>query len=132
MSGPVIAIAGGILVRNGKLLLGRRSPSKRICPNLWDILGGRIETGESPEQTLARELQEEIGVIPTSVAALDVLSFIDDGTPVAFHVFRVDAWNGVPRLMNDEHTALGWFAFEEAATLADLAAVEYRELFRRL
>jgi len=128
----VIEIVGGLLVRKHELLLGRRSPSKRICPETWDVLGGHREEGESLGQALVRELQEEIGVTPIESVKLATLPFIHDGQEIGFHLYRVDAWTGEPVLANDEHTELRWFGFEEAAALPDLAADEYRDLFGKL
>ncbi len=128
----MIEIVGGVLIRKRELLLGRRAPMKRICPNTWDALGGHREAGETLEQTLARELQEEIGVTPLAFAWIATLPFVHDGRAAAFTLYRVDAWTGEPVLANDEHTELRWFGIEEAAGLRDLAADEYREVFRSL
>jgi 8-oxo-dGTP diphosphatase len=128
----MIEIVGGVLIRKRELLLGRRAPAKRVCPNTWDVLGGHREAGESLEQTLARELQEEIGVTPVAFAKIATLPFDHEGEAVAFTLYRVDAWTGEPVLANDEHTELRWFGMEAAAGLRDLAADEYREVFRTL
>ena len=125
-------IVGGILVRDGRLLLGRRAPSKRICPEMWDCLGGHAEEGETQEATLVRELQEEIGVTPTAMSLLVTVPLVENGAAVTLHIYRVDDWTGEPRLMNDEHTELRWFGVEEAAALPDLAAPDYAGLFRSL
>src|ERR671922_1793664 len=48
------------------ILLGKRSASRADYPGVWDVPGGHCEPGETPEQTLVRELQEELGVTPTA------------------------------------------------------------------
>ncbi|MGE0826317.1 MAG: NUDIX hydrolase [Candidatus Binatia bacterium] len=55
--------AGGIcLARNtGRLLLAQRS-HKVLQPGTWGTIGGAIDHGETPEETLVREVQEELGV----------------------------------------------------------------------
>lgn len=128
----MIEIVGGVLIRGGTLLLGRRAPTKRICPNTWDVLGGHREDGETVEQTLSRELREEIGVTPTESVSLGEIPFVHEGKTIRFHLYRVNAWAGEPRLANDEHTELRWFGFDDAAALPDLAAEEYRAIFKRL
>ena len=128
----MIEIIGGTLIRGRELLLGRRAPTKRICPNTWDVLGGHREDGESHEQTLVREFREEIGVTPTEWKRIAPIPFVHEGKTIGFNLYRVDAWIGEPVIANDEHTELRWFGFEEAAALPDLAADEYREIFRRL
>ena len=123
-------VAGGMIVKDGRVLLGRRSPHRRICPDTWDLIGGHLEPGETLAETLMRELGEEIGVTPTVFTAVAMIDFtVEAGEPVHFHLFRVSAFNGTPHLANDEHTALRWFALPQAAALPDLASARYRPIF---
>jgi len=49
--------------KNGKLLIYLRDDKAGISfPNHWDLFGGIIEEGESPEQALVREVEEELGI----------------------------------------------------------------------
>ena len=57
----MIAVAAGLTVRDGKLLIARR-PEGRHMAGKWEFPGGKIEKGETPEQALERELSEELGV----------------------------------------------------------------------
>ena len=60
----MIEIAQALLFdRDGKLLIYLRDDKPTIpFPNHWDLFGGHVEVGETPERALCRELQEEIGV----------------------------------------------------------------------
>lgn len=130
---PITLVAGGLILREGRVLLGLRSPHRRICPNTWDLIGGHVEPGETLEAALVRELGEEIGVRPTRFDPIAMIEFgIEAGRPVHFHVFRVDAFEGEPRLANAEHTALKWFTPEEALALTDLASPRHYPAVLRL
>jgi 8-oxo-dGTP diphosphatase len=125
-----VRLVGAVLVRDGRILLGRRSPRKRICPGLWDMIGGHVQAQETYEDALRRELREEIGVSPTSFRVLGQHQLT---THSEIRIYRVDAWEGgEPRLNNDEHVSLAWFAIAEACNLADLASHDLVAAFRRL
>ncbi len=122
-----ILVAGGMIIRAGRVLLGRRAPHRRICPDTWDLIGGHAEPGETLEQALVRELGEEIGIAPTAFHDVGTIDFTEEaGEAVHFHLFRVTAFIGEPHLANNEHTALEWFGLSEAAALPDLASPRYR------
>lgn len=49
--------------RNGQLLIYLRDNKPEISfPGYWDLFGGRVEPGETPEQALVREVEEELGI----------------------------------------------------------------------
>lgn len=56
-----LVVAGLITAGDGRVLLTQRRADQSL-PLAWELPGGKMEPGESPEQALARELREEIGV----------------------------------------------------------------------
>jgi 8-oxo-dGTP diphosphatase len=57
-------VAAGIIVRGGEVLIGQRRPEQPMALK-WEFPGGKIEAGESAEQALVRELDEELGIHAT-------------------------------------------------------------------
>lgn len=117
MSGDesVHAIVTGLLRRGGRGLLVHRAPSRRWYPDCWDLPGGHVEDGETPDAALRRELVEELGVVAT------VTGPADDhfrGTTFRMAVWVIDDWEGEPsNLEPAEHDAIAWMNYQETTTL---------------
>lgn len=128
--------ACAILINNGRILLGRRAPHRRAYAEKWDVIGGRVEAGETISEALARELREEIDVVPENFTLL--CSMLDRNLggrsgPAIYHMHLITRWSGAgPVLANSEHTELAWYDTEQASRLADLALEDYRPMFRSI
>ncbi len=113
-----IAAYGVIRDEEGRLLLARASPALTLRGR-WFLPGGGVQHGESPPDSLRREIAEESGLTVELGPLLDVLSdvrTIPDGT--SLHtvrlVYRVESWEGTLRPEVDGTTdAVGWFTLSE-------------------
>ena len=111
-----IDVVAAILERDGRFLLGKRSPHK-TAPGYWCPISGRIEPEESQADAVVREVYEEVGL---SVRAIEKVAECDthDGNAV-IHWWRVEALDAAPaRLANDEHSELVWATVSEMKRLA--------------
>lgn len=119
-------VVGALLVRDGLILLGHRTASRAVFPDVWDLAGGHIEAGETAAQAMVRECREELGIeIALPTQALD--RWQDDTFDLT--AFRVVEWKGeVRNCATDEHDRLAWFT-PEATVPLDLAHERYRRLF---
>jgi len=52
-------VTAAIIIKNSKVLIARRASDEKLAGG-WEFPGGKIEDGETPEECLARELQEEL------------------------------------------------------------------------
>jgi 8-oxo-dGTP diphosphatase len=126
--------AAAILVRDSRILLGKRAGGQLLYPNVWDLPGGHLEAGESPDQALIRELEEELGIVPTRFAQLDVFDELNPEKNGAhkYHVYLVTEWSGtIANRQPQEHSEIRWVPLETAHQL-ELADPRYLELFRRV
>lgn len=88
---------------------------RRVCllqneRDEWELPGGRLERGETPEKCLKREIREELSILVDVGRLLDVWVYeVQPGAEVLIVTYRCH-WNGkdIPRI-SDEHTAMGWF-----------------------
>jgi 8-oxo-dGTP diphosphatase len=110
--GHWIPVVAGFMKKDGKILVGQR-PENNSLPGQWEFPGGKIESGESPEVALARELNEELG-IEAEIGDLKLAcshSYGEVGILILF--FEVLYWKGEPRAKH--HMMLEWIEPEELA-----------------
>lgn len=77
----------------GEILIARR-PLHKHQGGLWEFPGGKVEPGEPPEQALARELEEELGITPTAFRPLLAVEHQYPDKSVRLEVWRVTAFRG--------------------------------------
>lgn len=109
--------AKAVVIYKEKILLILRDNNPNIAyPNTWNTPGGGIEEGETPEEALVRELQEEIGLAPSLVINLGTTTYTDDSI---VHRFYVPVTNSeFPSIhLGHEGQKIDWFTFEELLTL---------------
>nr|WP_145640731.1 8-oxo-dGTP diphosphatase MutT [Neorhizobium alkalisoli] len=69
----LLVAACALIDADGRILLAQRPEGKSLA-GLWEFPGGKVEPGETPEEALVRELEEELGIM-TKVACLAPLTF---------------------------------------------------------
>lgn len=91
---PIVNVAVGVLIApDGQFLLTSRPPGK-VYAGYWEFPGGKLEAGESVEQALRRELQEEIGVHIGPVVAWKEKLVDYPHALVRLHFCKVFEWTG--------------------------------------
>ena len=130
-------VVAALIVKSQMILLGLRTSTRTFYPNVWDVFGGHIDPGEHQHQTLVRELQEELGIIPTKWTFLETLMIsIPKSRGVQpyqlyVHLYLVTAWSGTPvNRQLHEHASIQWFSLAQAVQL-DLAHPTYPQLFTK-
>lgn len=124
-------VVAALIIQSQKFLLGLRSPAREFYPNVWDVFGGHVEPGEGHEQTLIRELQEELGITPTEWNYVETITAGTGADLLTLHLYLVTAWTGTPNNRQlEEHSTIDWFTLEEAVALP-LAHPSHPQVFGR-
>jgi 8-oxo-dGTP diphosphatase len=104
-SSPVHVVAGVIQDARGRILLARRTAGRDLA-GLWEFPGGKVDAGETPEQALARELHEELGIRIQASTPLIAVPQAYRNKRILLDVRRIGAWTG--NAVGREQQALAW------------------------
>lgn len=92
----MVQVVAAIIEREGRILICRRTREQSHSLK-WEFPGGKLEHGESPEQALARELEEELGVRQATGEELARYEYCYPGkNPILLIFFRVTHFAGEP------------------------------------
>lgn len=116
MERPLKWVVAVVLINErGEMLISQR-PEGKALPGVWELPGGKMEAGETPEISLIRELQEE----------LDIQVYEEDLEPLTFASYRYDTfhmimpiylcqkWEGTPH--GAEGQTLAWVTYKDLAS----------------
>lgn len=123
-----ITVAAAVIEKNGHILICRRRAADRHGLK-WEFPGGKVEPGESPEEALGRELDEELGIRLGRLEEVERYVYqYPDGLRVRLIFYRVAKFTGEPRNLAFEE--IRW---ERAERLVQYDFLEGdREFVRRL
>ena len=100
-------VSAALIWRDGRFLACRRPPEK-ARGGLWEFVGGKVEPGETGEETLVRECREELGIgVEVRGIFMSLIHRYPDLT-VWLTLYNARIIQGEPRLL--EHTELAWVA----------------------
>ena len=102
----LVVVACALVDADGRVLIAER-PAGRSMAGLWEFPGGKVEAGERPEETLIRELEEELGITVKEVC-LAPLTFASHAYP-DFHLlmplYVCRRWEGLVRAQEGQRLA---------------------------
>jgi len=103
----VLVVAAALYDAEGRILLAQR-PAGKPMAGLWEFPGGKIESSETPERALVRELHEELSIM-VDETSLKPITFASHAYP-DFHLlmplYATESWEG--ELAPREGQALAW------------------------
>lgn len=102
----LVDVAVAVVQRaDGRVLLAER-PAHKVSGGYWEFPGGKFDAGERAEQALARELEEEVGIVLERAQPWMIYEYDYPDKRVRLHFFRVTAWRGIPH--GREGQRLSW------------------------
>jgi len=103
----VLVVAAALVDSDGRVLIGRRPQGKQL-EGLWEFPGGKVDQGETPEASLIRELEEELGIkVQVSCLAPFVFtSYAYESFHLLMPLYVCRRWEGL--VAAREHEALAW------------------------
>ncbi len=125
---PVVLVVAGALIKEGRVLLAQRPEGKSMA-GLWEFPGGKVEPGEVPEDALARELREELGITvnPADFKPLTFASHTYEKFHLLMPVYTCETWTG--DIVPAENQAVAWATAAELETYkmppADIPLIEH-------
>lgn len=106
----LVKVAAAVMIRENKILIGKRNKDD-ILGGLWEFPGGKIEDGETPEVTLRREMEEELGVEIEIGAFIGMNQHTYPHIAIELHAYYCYCVKGEPRAL--EHQELRWVEVSE-------------------
>lgn len=124
----LLVAAVALIDAQSRLLLAKR-PAGKTFANLWEFPGGKVESGETPEEALKRELFEELAIEinETDLVPLNFASMQYPDFHLLMPLWELRKWNGAP--VAQEGQELAWVRAAELDNLnvppADVALKEF-------
>jgi mutator protein MutT len=114
--------------REGEILLQHRSKDAPTYSNQWGFFGGSIEEGETPQEAMAREMMEELGIRFEKTEL--VASFIDPEDHVERYIFKaeINLNAKILKLQQKEGDDLAFFSVDEIKRLPMMTNTRLRIL----
>lgn len=108
-------VAAAFIVRQGKVLLTKRSDAKAVAPGAFHLPGGHVEEGEQPDEALRRELREELSLSAAIGSPFAAFAYTtDDNAHTVAIIYAASIEPGLVRIANSENAAIAWVSAEDA------------------
>ena len=97
MTNVLLVVAAALFDDDGRVLLAQRPEGKSMA-GLWEFPGGKLEEGELPEAALARELEEELGILvnPKDLKPINFASHSYQDFHLLMPLYACHRWRGTP------------------------------------
>lgn len=115
----MIDVAVGVIIEDGKVLVAKRHQQQHQG-GLWEFPGGKVETGETPEKALVREIEEELSITPLKFSSFLRIEHGYQDKSVRLHIYTISHFSGEAK--HNEGQEMRWIALSDLNSYAFPAA----------
>lgn len=116
----MIDVVAAISLKGSKVLIARRAINQSL-PGKWEFPGGKIESGETPQESLAREIEEEFGVKSEVGAHLTTVEHDYSNISIRLHAYFLTMQ--IEPSQSSDHDKIEWVEVEKLLS-TDLAEAD--------
>lgn len=113
-------ITTAVIRNSDKYLIAKRAGTKKFAPNQWEFISGFIDDGESAEETILREIKEELGIEGKIVDTSDSFDIVDDEGKWIITPFLIEVNTRNIKINPEDHSEIKWIATDELGNYSDL------------
>lgn len=114
----VITVA--VIKNKEKYLIGKRASTKKFAPNQWEFISGFMDIPESPEETILREIKEELDSEGKIIDSSPSFEFTDNEGDWTVIPFLVELSTQEVRINPQDHSEIRWVNMNELNDYPDL------------
>lgn len=118
-----LAVKGIIKRADGKILVLKRSEHDDHKPNVWETPGGGMDTEESPQEALKREIIEETDLSVTVTKPFNVFTFKKDTGEFKVGITFICEHQNGEVVLSSEHSEFRWIEAEEFAQMVSVPSL---------
>ncbi|MEK7608383.1 MAG: NUDIX domain-containing protein [Patescibacteria group bacterium] len=113
-------IATAIIRDKDRFLIAKRAATKEFAPNQWEFISGFVDAPGSAEETILRELKEELGVLGRIMDTASPFELVDEEGRWVVLPFLVELEGEDIRVNPEDHEEIKWVAVDELDQYPDL------------
>ena len=113
-------ITTAIIRNSDKYLIAKRATTKKFAPNQWEFISGFIDDGETAEETILREIKEELGIEGRIINSSSPFDIVDDEGKWIITPFLIDIDTRDIKINTKDHSEVKWVAGDELERYSDI------------
>ena len=116
----IYTITTAIIRNSDKYLIAKRATTKKFAPNQWEFISGFIDDGETAEETILREIKEELGIEGKIISSSSPFDIIDNEGKWIITPFLIEVDTRDIKINPKDHSEVKWVTADEFEKYPDL------------